>query len=47
MVERVAEIASRYGEDSVVGRFIRRASPEILGAAARVESVLAGHPMQG
>lgn len=47
VAERVAEIASRYGEDSVVGRFIRRASPEILGAVARVESVLAGQPRQG
>jgi hypothetical protein len=28
--ERIAEIVGRYGADSVVGRFIRRAAPEIL-----------------
>jgi hypothetical protein len=42
--ERVAEIVSRYGADSVVGRFIRRASPEIFAAVARVESALAVQP---
>jgi hypothetical protein len=35
--ERAEEIAMRYGADSPVGRFIRRASPEILAAVARVE----------
>ncbi|GAA5014533.1 hypothetical protein GCM10025734_62130 [Kitasatospora paranensis] len=34
---RVAEIVSRYGPDSIVGRFIRRAEPEIHAAAQRVE----------
>ncbi|MFB7663968.1 HD domain-containing protein [Kitasatospora sp. NPDC056138] len=34
---RVAEIVSRYGPDSIVGRFIRRAEPEIHAAAERVE----------
>ncbi|MFE2914228.1 HD domain-containing protein [Kitasatospora indigofera] len=34
---RVAEIVSRYGPDSIVGRFIRRAEPEIHAAARRVE----------
>lgn len=38
--ERVAEIISRYGADSVVGRFIRRASPEIFAAVSQVESAL-------
>ncbi|EFL15971.1 HD domain-containing protein [Streptomyces sp. C] len=39
--ERVAEITGRYGADSLVGRFIRRASPEIFAAVARVEAALA------
>lgn len=38
--ERVAEIVSRYGADSVVGRFIRRAAPEIFAAVERVEAAL-------
>jgi hypothetical protein len=38
--ERIAEIDSRYGPNSTVGRFIRRATPEILIAVARVESAL-------
>ncbi|WP_175408854.1 HD domain-containing protein [Streptomyces sp. TRM64462] len=42
--ERVAEILGRYGVDSVVGRFIRRASPEIFNAVERVEAALAGQP---
>jgi hypothetical protein len=40
--ERVTEIISRYGPDSVVGRFTRRAAPEIHDAVQRVETVLAG-----
>ncbi|MYV52663.1 HD domain-containing protein [Streptomyces sp. SID3212] len=42
--ERVAEIMDRYGADSLVGRFIRRAAPEIFAAVGRVEAVLAGQP---
>ncbi|OKH99635.1 phosphohydrolase [Streptomyces sp. CB02923] len=42
--DRVGEIVGRYGADSVVGRFIRRASPEIFAAVARVEAVLAAQP---
>ena len=42
--ERITEITSRYGAGSVVGRFIARASPEILAAVARVESVVAAQP---
>ncbi|MFE9426206.1 HD domain-containing protein [Kitasatospora sp. NPDC006697] len=38
--ERIAEIVGRYGPDSVVGRFIRRAEPEIHGAAQRVAEQL-------
>lgn len=35
-VDRVNEIAGRYGPDSLIGRFIRRAEPEILASSARV-----------
>ncbi|MFF9429029.1 HD domain-containing protein [Streptomyces sp. NPDC014746] len=42
--ERVAEILGRYGDDSVVGRFIRLAAPEIFGAVGRVEAALAAQP---
>jgi len=38
---RLDEIVSRYGPDSIVGRFIRRADPEIHAAAQRVEDRLA------
>ncbi len=37
---RIAEIVGRYGPDSIVGRFIRRAEPEIGAAALRVEGLL-------
>ncbi|MCI0383647.1 HD domain-containing protein [Streptomyces sp. CNQ085] len=43
--ERVAEIRGRYGDDSVVGRFIRRAAPEIFAAVGRVEEALGAPPM--
>ncbi len=42
--DRLAEIMERYGTDSLVGRFIRRASPEIFGAVGRVEAALAVQP---
>ncbi|GGR80339.1 MULTISPECIES: HD domain-containing protein [Streptomyces] len=42
--ERIAEIISRYGADSVVGRFIRRAAPEILVSVRRIEAALAAQP---
>ncbi|MFI9629192.1 HD domain-containing protein [Streptomyces sp. NPDC052042] len=42
--ERVAEILSRYGDESVIGRFIRRAAPEIVGTVGRVEAALAAQP---
>lgn len=35
---RVEEILGRYGEDSVVGRFIRRAAPAIHESVARVQA---------
>ncbi|MFJ9174957.1 HD domain-containing protein [Streptomyces sp. NPDC102360] len=37
---RVDEIVGRYGADSVVGRFIRRAAPEIHASVARIEALL-------
>ncbi|MGW1363320.1 HD domain-containing protein [Streptomyces chartreusis] len=42
--ERVAEIVGRYGADSMVGRFIRRAAPEIFSSVERIEAALAAHP---
>jgi len=39
--DRVAEIVNRYGPDSLIGRFIRRAEPEIYAATARVDQRLA------
>ncbi|WP_432160280.1 HD domain-containing protein [Streptomyces sp. NRRL F-5630] len=42
--DRVTEIRSRYGDDSVVGRFIRRAAPEIFASVERVEAALADQP---
>jgi hypothetical protein len=39
--ERLAEIGSRYGDDSVVGRFIRRADPDIHAAVRSVEGRIA------
>ncbi|MET7955743.1 HD domain-containing protein [Streptomyces sp. NPDC005317] len=42
--DRVAEILSRYGDDSVVGRFIRRAAPEICASVERVEAAVAAQP---
>lgn len=42
--ERVAEIVGRYGANSLVGRFIRRAEPEIGAAVGRVGAALAAQP---
>ncbi|MFD6324719.1 HD domain-containing protein [Streptomyces sp. NPDC058442] len=42
--ERVAEIVGRYGADSVVGRFIRRAAPEIFSSVERIKAALAAQP---
>ncbi|MEU3546801.1 HD domain-containing protein [Streptomyces longwoodensis] len=42
-VDRINEIAGRYGPDSLIGTFIRRAEPEILASTSRVlERVAAG-----
>lgn len=35
-VDRVNEIAGRYGPDGLIGTFIRRAEPEILASTSRV-----------
>ncbi|MEU8891442.1 HD domain-containing protein [Streptomyces sp. NPDC048442] len=43
-VQRVAEIRGRYGDDSLVGRFIRRAAPELHACVARVEARLVAAP---
>ncbi|WP_329312172.1 HD domain-containing protein [Streptomyces sp. NBC_01262] len=40
-VDRVNEITGRYGPDSLIGTFIRRAEPEILASTARVLERLA------
>lgn len=38
--ERLAEITTRYGPGSLVGRFIERARPELVGAVRRTEERL-------
>ncbi|MFJ9212123.1 HD domain-containing protein [Streptomyces sp. NPDC102264] len=40
-VDRINEIVGRYGAESLVGTFIRRAEPEILASTARVLDRLA------
>ena len=35
-LDRVHEIAGRYGPESLIGQFIRRAEPEILASASRI-----------
>ena len=39
--ERVGEILSRYGQESIVGRFIRRAAPEIHASVDRIRTAAA------
>lgn len=41
---RLVEISGRYGSDSLVGRFIRRAAPDIVAVVGRVEAALAAQP---
>jgi hypothetical protein len=41
---RIAEIVARYSPDTVVGRFIQRAEPEVLAAASRIERLGAAQP---
>lgn len=42
--DRIEEVVVRYGPDTLVGRFIRRATPDILAAVARVESEMQSQP---
>ena len=37
---RIAEVLERYGDRSVVGRFMRRAAPALLGSTERVHDRL-------
>ncbi|MFE5174100.1 HD domain-containing protein [Streptomyces sp. NPDC056634] len=39
--DRLDEIVQRYGPDTIVGRFIQRAGPEIHAASTRIEGRLA------
>jgi hypothetical protein len=39
-----ADIVHRYGPDSLVGRFIHRAQPQIHATVARVEYALSSQP---
>ncbi|MFW6722903.1 HD domain-containing protein [Streptomyces sp. MAR4 CNY-716] len=41
-IDRVNEIAGRYGPESLIGKFIRRAEPEILASTSRVLERVAG-----
>lgn len=41
--DRIAEILERYGPDSVVGRFIELAGPDLRAATQRVASTLEAH----
>ncbi|MFF8944283.1 HD domain-containing protein [Streptomyces sp. NPDC014864] len=45
-VDRINEIAGRYGPDSLIGTFIRRAESEILACTARVLERVAGAKRQ-
>lgn len=35
-IDRINEITGRYGPESLIGQFIRRAEPEILACTSRV-----------
>ncbi|MFH8518216.1 HD domain-containing protein [Streptomyces gelaticus] len=41
---RLAEIKARYRADRLVGRFIHRATPDILAAVGRVDTALTAQP---
>lgn len=45
--EHIGEIVGRYGPDSIVGRFIRRAEPSICTAVARIDRALSAQPRNG
>lgn len=40
VTDRLSEIVSRYGDDHVVGRFAKRAEPQIIEAMRRIRSLL-------
>ncbi|WP_280339736.1 HD domain-containing protein [Nocardia neocaledoniensis] len=44
---RIAEILSRYGSDTLIGRFIRRAEPEVMAATGRIEQAQRNQPRKG
>jgi putative nucleotidyltransferase with HDIG domain len=44
---RIAEVLERYGERSVVGRFMLRAAPELRAASGRMQARLACAPAAG
>lgn len=46
VLERLAEIRSRYGPDHLVTRFIIKAEPEMVAAVGRTQSRLAGRVPQ-
>ncbi|TDB81265.1 HD domain-containing protein [Micromonospora sp. KC721] len=46
VLERLAEIRSRYGPEHLVTRFIRRAEPEMVAAVQRTQRRLAGSVAQ-
>lgn len=45
-IDRINEISGRYGPDSLIGTFIRRAEPEILACTARVLERVAAQKRQ-
>lgn len=45
--DRLAEIVERYGPETIVGRFIQRAAPEIHTAVERIENRLAAAQAAG
>ncbi|MFF3449814.1 HD domain-containing protein [Streptomyces sp. NPDC002667] len=45
-VDRINEITGRYGPDSLIGTFIRRAEPEVLASTARVLERVAAAKLQ-
>ncbi|MFI7525768.1 HD domain-containing protein [Nocardia salmonicida] len=44
---RIAEIIGRYGPDTLVGKFIQRAQPQIMAAATRIEQAMTDQPRYG
>lgn len=40
VTDRLSEIVARYGDEHIVGRFVRRAEPKIIEATRRIRSML-------